>query len=399
MPSPDSAGGGEGIYVADPGALESVLARVRAAGWVAVDTEFVGEETYYPRLEVVQIASPGVVALVDLQAVPRPLALWDLLRDPRVLKVFHASGQDLPILARASGGSVLPVFDTQVAACLTGFGHQISYGGLVEKLADRRLGKGESFTDWTRRPLSSAQIRYAFDDVRYLGELHERLSQRLGEMGRTDWAEEEFRRLEREGGAPPPDDRERFRRVKGGERLGPREVAVLREMAAWREEEARRRNWPRPRVLADEALVGIAKNMPRTRDELLRVRYLPRPLFEHGADILLEAVRRGLQTSEDEARALCPARPARLPPGLLDFLQALLRLRAEALSLPPPVLATAAELERIAAAPESAESLDVPALSGWRRAAFGEELLAAVRGSRGLRYDPARRALRATGDA
>lgn len=377
-----------GAYLDEAARLAEAVERLRGAAAIAVDTEFIGEETYEPRLEIVQIGVEGFAAVVDLQALHRPLPLWDLLHDRKVLKVFHACGQDLPILKRASGAVPGPLFDTQVAAALVGYGAQLSAAALVERVTRHRIPKTEQFTDWSRRPLSRAQVDYALDDVRHLPAVHAHLRERLSGLGRDAWADEEFRRIERHAAAGAADDRERFRRVKGAERLGARELAILREVAAWREAEARRRDWPRPRLLPDDALVPISKAAPARVEALRSIRFVPRPTAERDGEPILAAIRRGLAVPEEEARSLSPPRPAPLPPGLLDLLQAFLRARAEALSLPASLLATSADLERLAAG--RGEAGDLAILRGWRREAAGEDLLRILRGERALRFEPSR---------
>ncbi|MFQ5764568.1 MAG: ribonuclease D [Rhodospirillales bacterium] len=364
--------------ITDTRALEQFSGRLRAADYVTVDTEFMREKTYWPILCLVQLAGPDEARAVDALAPGIELEpLFDLLADESVLKVFHAARQDLEIFHHLSGALPTPVFDTQVAAMVCGFGDSVGYETLVAKLAGARIDKSSRFTDWTLRPLSERQITYALGDVTHLRPAYEKLARKLHGNGRESWLAEEMAVLNRPAtydGAP----REAWRRIKTRS-ADPRMLAVLRELAAWREEEAQRRDLPRNRVLRDEALVEIAHHTPADAAALVRTRGLGAKLAKgpQGAKIL-EAVKRGLDVPEAD-RPAPPPKP-RLPRGLgpvVDLLKVLLKMRTEDSGVAGKLLASAADLELIAAFGEDA---DVPALKGWRRDVFGEDALRLKRG-------------------
>lgn len=364
--------------IADTETLAALCHRLREAGFVTVDTEFMREKTYWPRLCVVQLAGPDAAAAIDALAPQLSLdPLIALFDNADVLKVFHAARQDLEIFYHMTGRLPVPVFDTQVAAMVCGFGESVSYETLAAKLAKARIDKSSRFTDWSLRPLSERQIHYALSDVTHLRKIYEKLSRRLAQTGREPWLDEEMATLT----APSTyatDPYQSFRRIKGRAR-GPRFLAVLRELAAWREREAQERDLPRNRVLRDEAMVEIAHHTPKTATELARTRGLGQKLAEGSMGrAILAAVIRGLEIPESE----CPTAEDRpdLPRGLgpvTDLLKVLLKMKSEDYDTAQKLIASAADVERIAAHGDEA---NVPALRGWRREVFGEDALKLVKG-------------------
>ena len=387
--TPGLSGPGFSVYTSGPmpmitdnKALEDFCGRLAAAPYITVDTEFMRERTYWPILCLVQVAGPGEAKAVDALAPGMDLApLFRLMRDEKVLKVFHAARQDMEIFHHLSGRLPTPVFDTQVAAMVCGFGDSVGFETLVTQLSGARVDKGSRFTDWALRPLSERQVTYALNDVVLLRPAYEKLRQRLSANGREEWLEEEMATLT-DTATYDADPMDAWRRIKTRAADG-RVLAVLRELAAWRENEARRRDLPRNRVLRDEALIEIAHHTPATPEELARTRGLGGKMATgpQGADILA-AVRRGVAVKpEDRPRPhLRPEVPRGLGP-VTDLLKVLLKMKSEDSHIATKLLASAADIEEIAAFGDKA---DVPALKGWRRQVFGEDALRLRQGEMSL---------------
>ncbi len=356
-------------------ALARLVAEARRREYVAVDTEFMRDRTYWPRLCLVQLGWPGTAVAVDPLAPGLDLApLAELLLDPAVTKVFHACRQDLEIFHRRLGGRLpAPVFDTQVAAMVCGLGEEVSYDQLVARLLGVRLDKSHRFLDWARRPLDEAQLRYALADVIHLCDLYERLRARVLAMGRLEWVHEELARLlDPELYVQRPE--EAWRRLKLRSRE-PRFVALVQALAAWREREAQARDVPRNRVLRDDLLLELAAARPTTAEALARLRRIALDAPQRRA--VLEIVREVMARPESELPRL--PRPERPPPGLgpvVDLLRVLLKYCAEEHEVAQRLIAGAADLERIA----RDDRAEVPALRGWRRQVFGERALALKHG-------------------
>ncbi len=383
--------------ISDTEALVAFCDRLRAAPFITVDTEFVREKTFYPQLCLVQIAGPEEAWAIDALAPDIDLApLFALMADTSVLKVFHAARQDIEIFLHLSGEIPTPLFDTQIAAMVCGFGDAVGYETLVAQLARARIDKSMRFTDWTQRPLTERQLHYALSDVTHLRVAYEKLRRKLDKNGRLAWLEEEMAVLLDPATYQVPPD-EIWKRLKPRS-SSPRFLAVLREMAAWREREARERDLPRQRVIRDETLSEIAAHAPTTVAELGRVRGLGKNQIEgpRGAAIL-EIVGRALALPEDS----CP-RPLEkpdLPKGIgpvVDLLKVLLKLKCDEHDVAQKLVASSADLEQIAADDEA----DVPALHGWRRELFGADALRLKHGkiALGLAPDGKRLRMLAVGD-
>jgi ribonuclease D len=367
--------------IADNQRLAEFCRLQAAADYVTVDTEFIRDNTFWPQLCLIQIAGPEAAAVIDPLVPGLDLApVLALMRDPRVLKVFHAARQDVEIFYHLAGSVPEPIFDTQVAAMVCGFGEQASFENLAQKLAGIAIDKSSRFTDWSHRPLSDRQIRYALDDVVHLRPIYERLDRQLDKNGRAVWLTEEMAVLT-DPATYRVDPAEAWRRLKV--RAGkPRFLAVLKEIAAWREEEAQRRDLPRNRLIRDEALLEIAAHMPTTVDDLARTRGLSRGTAEGKVGQgILAAVQRAIAKPEREWPL--PEPKAELPSGLaplIDLLRVLLKTKCEAEGVAQKLVASAADLELIAAD----DAAKVPALSGWRRTLFGEDALALKHGALAL---------------
>jgi ribonuclease D len=360
--------------------LAALCGRMASHPFVTVDTEFLRETTYYPLLCVAQMASPDEAVVVDALAPDIDLApFFALMGDKKVMKVFHAARQDIEIVWHRAKLIPHPVFDTQVAAMVLGYGDSISYDQLVQRITGDALDKSHRFTDWTRRPLSEAQLSYAISDVTHLRDVYLALVDDLGRRGRVDWVQEEMHVLT----SPDTyrmDPENAWQRLKTRVRK-PRELAVLIEVAAWREREAQARDVPRSRVLKDEVIADIAVHAPTTLDKLKNLRSLPKG-FERSrwGEAIVAAVERGLASDMKNL-----PRPARLSPNangaaVVELLKVLLRMISEHHHVAAKVIATVDDLERIAAD----DSADVPALTGWRRELFGEKALALKHGNLAL---------------
>jgi ribonuclease D len=339
---------------------------------VTVDTEFMRETTYWPRLCVIQMASPEEAVIVDAMAPDLDLEpFFKLMKNEKVMKVFHAARQDVEIVYHLGGLIPHPIFDTQVAAMVCGFGDSVSYDQLVHRLTGARIDKSSRFTDWARRPLSQRQVEYAIADVTHLREVHQALAARLAEQNRTEWVREEMEVLTSPATyhLEPEEAWKRLRlRVKK-----PLELAVLMALATWREREAQARDVPRGRVLKDEAIYEIAQQQPTTPAELGQLRTIPRG-FERSrsADEILELVKQACGTPKDQLPRVPRHRP--MPNGngaAVDLLKVLLKMISESHGVASKIIATVDDLEAIA----GDDKADVPALSGWRRELFGETAL------------------------
>lgn len=358
--------------ISDTAALAEFCHSLAGSAYITVDTEFMRERTYWARLCLVQVASAERAVAIDPLAAGIDLTpLFDVLATPDIVKVFHAARQDLEIFHQLMGKLPAPVFDTQVAAMVCGFGDQVGYETLVAKLAKARLDKSSRFTDWSLRPLSQRQIDYALGDVIHLRTIYEKLRQRMGSDGRVVWLEEEMTELTNPA-TYEMDPREAYRRIKS--RGGSRFLAVLRELAAWREVQAKERDVPRGRVLRDEALAEIAHHVPTTREALARTRGLPHG-FANGAQGagLLEAVARGLAIPDEECPQPLERRDAgRGTAAIAELLKVVLKMKCDEHDVAQKLVASAADVEAIAAQGDQA---GVHALTGWRRTVFGEDAL------------------------
>jgi ribonuclease D len=374
----------EPITTTDP--LAQACARLAKHPYVTIDTEFLRESTYYPILCVMQMASPDEALVVDALAPDIDLApFFALMADERVLKVFHAGRQDIEIIWHRAGLIPHPVFDTQIAAMVLGHGDSISYEQLVQRITGDHLDKSHRFTDWSRRPLSKAQIAYAISDVTHLRDVYLALSADLAKRGRTEWVNEEMEILTSpETYRAEPESA--WQRVRTRARK-PKELAVLMEVAAWREREAQSRDVPRGRVLKDDALGDIAVQAPTSLEKLAALRSLPRG-FERSkwGEAILEAVARGLARDPKSLPRIERSRAAVNGAAIVELLKVLLRMTAERHAVAAKVIATVDDLERIA----SDDDADVPALRGWRRELFGEKALALKSGRVALAIDKGR---------
>ncbi len=389
-------------YVTDQQALESLCLTLRQSPRMALDTEFVGEDTFIPRLELIQVATATTAAVIDFPAVQASGSLdvfWELICEPKIEKIFHAGRQDLDLFATHAGQIPKPFFDTQIAAAMVGYGAQVAYANLVQRLHGTRLEKAHTFTNWSARPLSEGQIAYALEDVEYLLSIHTHLQDRLRSLGRLEWVNEEFARLEAVVGEKSREPQERYQRIRGWDTLKPKGAAVLRELAAWREAEARRRNVPRGRVMRDEVLLQLARHPPKSINDLRGLRGVhSSEVDRHGAQ-LLAAITSVLALPP----SAWPEVPSERKPdpestGIVELLQAVLKARAAEEGIAPTMLATSSDLQTLVEAKQNRTALDVPILRGWRKQLAGDLLLQVLDGAVTITVDRTSGALRMTQD-
>lgn len=367
--------------------LAAVCARLAKHRVITVDTEFLRETTYYPLLCVVQLASADEAVVVDALADGIDLKpFFELMAEESVLKVFHAARQDIEIVWHRAGIVPHPVFDTQVAAMVLGYGDSIAYDQLVERITGHRPDKTHRFTDWSRRPLTQDQMLYALADVTHLRDVFAALDADLKKRGRSDWVSEEMEVLTSPSTYDIHPERA-WERLKTRVRK-PKELAVLMEVAAWRENEAQTRDVPRSRILKDDAIGDIATHAPTTLDRLASLRSLPKG-FERskwGQDII-DAVQRGLARDPSTLPKLeKPRSGSNGAAATVELLKVLLRMTSERHAVASKVIATVDDLEKIAAD----DNANVGALHGWRRELFGEAALALKHGQLALAIEKGR---------
>ncbi len=372
--------------------LAAACARLARYPFITVDTEFLRETTYYPILCVIQMAGADQAAGADEAVVIDAIApgidlapFFDLMNDEKVLKVFHAARQDIEICWHRAGKLPHPIFDTQVAAMVLGYGDSISYDQLVQRITGDLLDKSSRFTDWTRRPLTEAQLNYAVSDVTHLRDVFRALSADLDKRGRSEWVSAEMEVLT----SPETyraDPEHAWQRLKSRVRK-PRELAVLMEIAAWRECEAQSRDIPRGRVLKDDVLGDIAVQAPTTVERLGHLRSLPKG-FERSkwGDAIVDAVNRGIARDPKTLPRLERSRGVSNGGATVELLKVLLRMTAERHAVAAKVIATVDDLETIA----GDDNADVPALKGWRRELFGNKALALKQGKLALAVEKGR---------
>lgn len=369
------------ILITSTAELAAACARLARHPFVTIDTEFLRDSTYYPKLCLLQMASPEEGVLVDPLADGLDLApFFALMADENVVKVFHAARQDLEIVWTLGRMLPKPLFDTQIAAMVCGYGDSVGYEQLANDLAKARIDKSSRFTDWSRRPLSEAQLSYALSDVTHLRDIYLALKADLETTGRTAWLDEEMLVLNHPGTyETKPEDA--WLRLRGRVRK-PREVALLMELAAWRETEAQTKDVPRGRILKDDALMDIVQRAPRDPEALADLRSLPRG-FERsraGQDVLA-AVERALAIDPKTLPRMDRDHGRGGNGAVLDLMKVLLKAVSDAERVAPKIIATMDDLEAIAGDDEA----DVPALKGWRRTLFGDKALALKSGQLSLR--------------
>ena len=356
--------------------LMAFCAELKGAEWIALDTEFIREKTYFPKLCLIQIGIPDRAACIDPLAIQSLDPVYELLLDRSITKVLHACSQDLEILVHQMGDVPGPIFDTQLAAPLLGLAEQIGYGNAVRELLGVQLDKAHARTDWSKRPLSSAQLEYAADDVRYLSRMYPMMREQLDALGRLDWLEAEFEpygKLERYQQRPE----DAWKRIRGLEKLKPRALSVVQKLAAWREARARERDLPRNWILKDDVIADLARLAPGKLSDFDKIRGLQRKTFERYGQLLLDMVQQAL--TEEPVPLPKHSRGVKASvqeDALTDILHAQLRLLSEAQDINSAAVASRKDLLALV------RDEDSRLLKGWRRKLAGDELLAMRNGER-----------------
>ena len=371
-------------FVDTPAALHELCAKLRDSEWLAIDTEFIREKTYYPRLCLLQVCNGEVAACVDPLRLDDLQPLLDILYDGAILKVLHAARQDLEIFLHDYHRLPMPVFDTQPAAALLGHGDQIGYANLVKLLLDVELPKDQSRTDWSRRPLDELQLRYALDDVVYLGRLYLHMRGHLFDRERLQWLAADFATLaDPQTYFPNPDDM--WQRTKGRQMLRGRQLAVLQRLAAWREREARARDLPRKWVLKDDVMIELSRRMPRDAAGLAKIRGIEPGLIRREGEALLKLVAAAASLPREEwpRDAGRPAPLTTNQDAMVDLLSAALRLVADQHQLSTLAIASRKDLECFVRG-----EADCALHEGWRQSLAGDVLGAVMNGELRLAVGP-----------
>ncbi len=361
--------------------LRAFLERCQESSYMAIDTEFLREKTYYAKLCLVQVAIEGEVAIIDPLAVDNIKDMAAVLTDPNIIKIFHACSQDIEILYHETGVVPKPVFDTQIAAAILGKSQQASYAALVQAFCHVNLPKKDSYTDWSRRPLSPSQVEYAADDVNYLPQIYNRMMQLLKEKNRLSWLDESFEELSNPA-KYEVDPRMRYRKLKRVNQLSPRQMSAAREFAAWREERAQRANIPRKWVCSDEQIVEACRREARSLDELYMVRGVRESLRGNEARNALKCIKRGLDApQEDWPESRVPNKSEANVDCAVDLMNAIVHLRAKENRIAAQTLAPQTELMKLA----RGHVEDCELLQGWRYKVVGKELSDLLAGNFSLR--------------
>lgn len=359
------------LWIENEDALKSLCEELRASDWLALDTEFMRERTYYPQPCLVQVATPDVVACMDVLAIKSLDPLFALLRDPGITKVMHSARQDLEIFFHLSGAVPAPIFDTQLAASFAGFPDQAGYATVVQGLLGITLEKSHTRADWSRRPLPEAVLQYAADDVRYLRDIYLRLRQNLEAHGRLQWLEAEHATLT-DAATYRPDPDTAWKRLRGLQRLKSRQFAAVKVLAAWRERQAMANNLPRQWVFKDEVLTDLARQLPANPEALRSIRGMQENLArKHGEELIAL-----IASAHGDAKPV----PLSEPPtardeALVDALMAVVRIKGAEAGVSPAQLATRGELEQLVRGQR-----DGDVLQGWRLETVGRALLALLEG-------------------
>ncbi len=368
-------------FIDNPTQLQTAAETMAQCKVLCVDTEFHRESTYYPEFALLQIYGNSQCWIIDPIKLPDLQPIWELMANPDILKVFHAAHQDVEIIFKESGKMPLPLFDTQVAGALLGYGQQVGFGNLVQRVTKKLLPKGESFTDWKARPLTAKQLTYAADDVIWLMPVFQHLQERLEATGRTSWLQEEQCRLCDEA-TYNNNESEVFWRVKGASKLKGKHLAALREMAAWRERGAKSRDIPRRRMLADEPLIEIARRDTLSKETMQRMRGINDGFIKRFGDDVIEAWQLGIDSPEESWPKLAPRSHNTKGTDLrLEMLDTLVRLKAEEGEIATPILASKSDLSELASWGFRCKGdvPDVACLHGWRYELVGRDLVKLLR--------------------
>jgi len=373
------------MYITEEKDLIQLVEKLKTSDTLLIDTEFVRERTYFHRLGLIQVAGNGICAAVDPIAIKNIDPLLEIISDKKALKVFHAGKQDLEILFNLCGEVIRPVFDTQVAASMVGWGAQISFAKLVRKVTGKKISKAETYSDWCRRPISQSQIEYALNDVRYLVPVYEKLVKTLKKANRMEWLDEELEKLMDIKNYELPDPRRQFLKVKNARTLKTKNLGVLLELAAWRENEGLKRDSLPRFIIRDETLLALAQTMPGSMDELERIRGLHSRERSVNGEQILQSIERGLKIPEDEIPPIPEPQRAQTLLGVEELLAAYIQIRSEELKIEPHVLSDRRQIHEFVRQYQQNGNLeDHPLFKGWRRDLIGSDLYSILEGKVGL---------------
>jgi len=369
-------------FIDTPEDLATLCQQFSNKDWLAVDTEFLREKTYYPQLCLIQIASDDVIACVDPLAISDLTPLLDILYNPDVTVIFHAARQDLELLYMIRGELPPSLFDTQLAATVLGYGDQIGYANLVKQCVDVELDKAHSRTDWTKRPLDPAQIDYAADDVRYLRDVYHILKDQLNDKNRQHWLDDDFAILSSsETYKPNPDNI--WRKVKGAGRLKGVQLAILKQLAAWRENRAVKSNRPRRWIVKDEVMIDLAKLGPENLDKVKLIRGLENNTIERHGKALIDEIKLAKASPKEAWPVLKKLQPlTNQQDALIDALMSLLRKYCDQQSIAPTAVASRKDIESMVRG-----ETDIPLLQGWRNEIVGHYLEKFLKGQLSITAD------------
>ena len=364
------------VYFCDQLKLSSVL---------AIDTEFVRERTYYHKLGLIQVSNGTVCAAIDPIHITNLKPFLDLVRNQNTVKVFHAARQDLEILYRLCGETIQPIFDTQIAASVVGWGAQISFAKIVNKVLGKKIDKSETYTDWCRRPLSNSQIEYALDDVRLLFPVYEELKKVLQELKREEWLQGEFKAFDNLVNLETPNLEKLYMRIKNVRTLSPQKFAVICELVSWREKEAQSRDCLAKSIVRDESLLELARKSPDNVQGLELIRGLHKNEIGRSKQMILAAIQRGLNLPLNKIPKLPELDIYKPHPGVEEMLSAFVQIRAEQLKIEPSVLAGRKTINDFVKYFD--KKLDIekhPLLCGWRKNAIGDQLHLVLKGEKAI---------------
>ena len=363
-------------YIDTPSQLATLCEQIKKEPWLALDTEFLREKTYYPKFCLLQIATPEWVACIDPIALPQLESLFDAIYNPAIVKVFHSCRQDLEIFFQWTGKLPSPIFDTQVAAPLLGFQDNPGYAMLVSSLLSVNLNKAHTRADWSKRPLTEAELEYAADDVIYLCQIYQIMVQKLTALGRIDWLKNDFAELTNPA-LYKVDPETAWFKIKGKNKLTGKQLSIIQTLAQWREKIAQAEDRPKSWLLRDELLFDLAKLQPETVQELANVRGInERSVNRYGKELcqlITAAKNRPPMPLHEKDRS---AKKTQQEEAILDILTALVRVRAEENALNPTILASRKDLEELLSNGDD----ECPLLHGWRYTMAGKELVGLLKG-------------------
>ena len=373
------------MYLTTDESLTAFCGQLKFSPTLAIDTEFVREKTYYHRLGLIQVSDGKTCAAIDPIHISNLDPFLNLVRNRNTVKVFHAARQDLEILHRLCDGMIQPVFDTQIAASVVGWGAQISFAKIVSKVLGKKIDKSETYTDWCRRPLSEEQIEYALNDVRLLFPVYESLKKVLKKLNREEWLQSEFKPLEDPNNFKEPNPEKLYMRIKNIRTLAPQNFAIICELTLWREQEAQARDCLAKSIVRDESLMELARKAPTDLEGLSRIRGLHKNEIARSKQNILAAIQRGLNLPQDEIPKLPELEIYKAPPGIEEMLSAFVQIRADRLKIEPSVLADRKKINSFVKCFEQKLGFeDHPLLCGWRKQAIGNQLRLFLIGQRAL---------------